>query len=374
MAPTENRLPVLSLFSGSGGLDLGFERAGFEPLLALDIDEAAVKTFNFNRLGSPARKANLETMRPSRIRQWWQKATGEGVGPVGIIGGPPCKAFSVSNVHKLKDDPRANLPLAYARILKAFNRRFDLEFFVFENVAGLGHRPHNSSLQTFIEKFEEAGFSVKPFYLDAVNFGVPQFRNRMFIVGFNDKRYNADQFAPPRNKSRHREVKEVIFGLKPPTFFRHGLDPDEISHHPNHWCMNPRSKKFENGALRSGEMLGRSFRRLNWGDPSWTVAYGHREVHVHPDGHRRLSVFEAMRLQGFPRRGYELRGNLSDQIRLVSDAVPPPLAMALARRIQEFIRQRHPEVFENSHVEDSGHASQAGRAGLQTAAPRSTSA
>ena len=71
---------------------------------------------------------------------------------------------------------------------------------------------------------------------------------------------------------------------------------------------------------------------LEWGKPSWTVADGHREVHIHPSGKRRLSIYEAMLLQGF-RPDYVLKGNLSDQIRLVSDAVPPPLARALAESV-----------------------------------------
>ena len=84
-------------------------------------------------------------------------------------------------------------------------------------------------------------------------------------------------------------------------------------------------------------MKGRPFRVLEWGKPSWTVAYGHREVHIHPSGKRRLSIYEAMLLQGF-RPDYVLGGNLSDQIRLVSDAVPPPLARALAESILKALK------------------------------------
>jgi DNA (cytosine-5)-methyltransferase 1 len=78
---------------------------------------------------------------------------------------------------------------------------------------------------------------------------------------------------------------------------------------------------------------------LEWGKPSWTVAYGHREVHIHPSGKRRLSIYEAMLLQGF-RSDYVLNGNLSDQIRLVSDAVPPPLAAALAECVLKVLKAK----------------------------------
>ena len=142
---------MLSLFSGPGGLDLGFERAGFRAILALDLDPAAVETYNWNRptQAEPAKVADLAKTDPAIIVNWWQEKAGDGVAPVGVIGGPPCQAFSVSNVNKVAEDPRADLPMAYGRILAEFDRRYDLEFFVFENVAGLGHRPHSSSLEGF---------------------------------------------------------------------------------------------------------------------------------------------------------------------------------------------------------------------------------
>lgn len=119
--------------------------------------------------------------------------------------------------------------------------------------------------------------------------------------------------------------------------------------------MTPKSSRFRNGQLVEGQVNGRAFRVLSWDRPSWTVAYGHREVHIHPHGHRRLSVYEAMLLQGFP-KDYRLFGTLSDQIRLVSDAVPPPLASALAEsiravlpRLQELAQSRSNRQRMRSH-------------------------
>ena len=96
--------------------------------------------------------------------------------------------------------------------------------------------------------------------------------------------------------------------------------------------MNPKSPRFRDGSLVEGDSSSRSFKTLAWNKPSITAAYGHREVHVHPNGKRRLSVFEAMKLQGFP-NDYVLRGTLSSQIDQVSEAVPPPLAEAIALSI-----------------------------------------
>ena len=103
--------------------------------------------------------------------------------------------------------------------------------------------------------------------------------------------------------------------------------------HPNHWCMVPKSDRFKNNKLIPGDCSQRSFRTLEWERPSYTVAYGNREVHVHPSGNRRLSVYEAMLLQGYP-TNYELKGTLSDQFQQVSQAVPPPMAKAVAQSIE----------------------------------------
>lgn len=333
VADPGHTVPVLSLFSGAGGLDLGFERTGFEPRLALDFDPVAVETYNWNRRGriSPARVVDLSLASPTQIAAMWNQASPE-IGPRGVIGGPPCQAFSVSNVHRLEEDPRARLPLAYAAILAGLNQRWQLDFFLFENVAGLGHRPHAASLERFKERFAEAGFeNVHEFYLDAVDFGVPQHRRRMFIAGV--RRESGISFQPPAgNQTTRVTVRDTIGELAEPMAYRRGDRPVRHGLHANHWYMNPRSRKFEDGSLRPGEMWGRSFRTLRWDEPSWTVAYGHREVHVHPGGKRRLSMFEAMLLQGFPPE-YELCGSLTDQIRQVSDSVPPPLAAALAHAI-----------------------------------------
>lgn len=364
------KYPVLSLFSGAGGLDLGFESVGFNPILALDIDPVAVDTYNWNRRDrrSPAQVADLSQESPSDLIARWVAVAGTDVLPVGIIGGPPCQAFSVSNVHRIENDPRAELPLKYAEILQAFNEHFALEFFVFENVAGLNNRTHASSLQKFLEAFSSAGFATKTFTLDAVDFGVPQVRKRMFIVGFNRERYPGILFSPPCGDQQQRTVRDAIGHLAEPVRFSRGIDPREFELHRNHWCLNPKSRKFTDGSLTPGKMLSRSFRVLEWDEPSWTVAYGNREVHVHPQGHRRLSVYEAMLLQSFPLE-YELLGNLSDQIRLISDSVPPPVGSAIANEILAAFSRYEQDEYANRQLFTNGQAKQLGFLGEQTVAP-----
>jgi DNA (cytosine-5)-methyltransferase 1 len=183
--------------------------------------------------------------------------------------------------------------------------------------------------------FASAGFTIFEHELDAADFGVAQVRKRIFVVGFNKAKYPDLQFSFPTGDSKTRiTVRDTIGALPAALLFQRGTAPETVPHHPNHWCMRPRSSRFTNGTLKQGEIKGRPFRVLRWDEPSWTVAYGHREVHIHPNGKRRLSVYEAMLLQGFP-KDYVFCGTLSDQIRLVSDAVPPPLARALAAAIAE---------------------------------------
>jgi len=326
-------IPIVSLFSGAGGLDLGFTDAGFEPVLAIDIDPAACQTFKLNHSTSHVIRYDLSNVPkgyiPARLSE-----LPKDVRPIGVIGGPPCQAFSLSNVYKKTDDPRARLPASYARILAELNKAFRIDFFVFENVLGLKHRQHEELFRYFKRLFRAAGFKIVEGQLDAKDFGVPQERKRVFIIGFNEDRYPNLKFAFPLGELKAwRTVRDAIHGLPEPVFFDRSLTPNKIPYHPNHWCMRPRSGKFSNGFLKEGDMKGRPFRVLEWNRPSWTVAYGHREVHVHPSGRRRLSVYEAMLLQGFPPE-YQLVGTLSDQIRLVSDAVPPALGSALGKEIR----------------------------------------
>jgi DNA (cytosine-5)-methyltransferase 1 len=329
-------LQVVSLFSGCGGMDFGFMSAGFEPILAIDVNEAACRSYSLNLPLVRVLRRDLASAPhgyiTERLHELPTRAT-----PVGVIGGPPCQAFSRGNGHKRIGDPRADLPRAYAGVLRELNKEFEVDFFVFENVLGLRHGQHEVQFREFKDLFTDAGFRIFEGELNALDFGVPQVRRRVFVVGFNRRKYRTLEFTfPARRASKPRCVGDFLEELPEPTFFRRGLEPEEIAFHPNHWCMNPRSPRFKNGSLHNSKIHGRPFRLLKWDAPSWTVAYGHREMHVHPSGKRRVSIFEAMLLQGFPEK-YQLYGTLSDQVRQVSDAVPPPLARGLARAIRKVL-------------------------------------
>lgn len=332
---------VLSLFSGAGGLDLGFVEAGFQPRLAIDRDPAAVATYRRNHPHARVERLSLSDLPGDALLQLWREVSPEP--PVGVLGGPPCQAFSVGNRHIRPDDVRRSLPTHYARLLAALNQHHRIHFFVFENVNGLRTSQHRPDYEEFRALFEAAGFRLFEGVLEAMHFGLPQQRARLFIVGFNADLYPATSFRFPQPPllAEQRTVRTAIEGLPEPALFCRGITPGDIPFHPNHWTMFPHSPKFRDPKQRLNWHRGRSFRVLRWDSPSWTVAYGHREVHVHPEGHRRLSVFEAMRLQGLP-DAYVLEGTLSDQFRLIGDAVPPPVAAVLAHAIRNCLPPESP--------------------------------
>lgn len=334
---------IISLFSGAGGLDLGFEQEGFQPVIAYDVSPAAVETYNYNRSAAIARLADLSTLAGDDIVDVIDELQLEE--PLrGVVGGPPCQYFSNGNkARRDNDDPRRMLPLKYAEMLARLNNRYHLDFFAFENVPGITYHNHQADFIRIKQVFEAAGFHVCSRILNAIDFGVAQHRKRVILVGWNRDLYPdaLERFRFPDGTPDRLNIESQIGNLAEPQYWARNLQPDVFPEHPNHWTMNPNSGKFGKPLPPNVHPATRSFRRLSWGRPSYTVAYGHNEIHIHPNGHRRLSIYEAMLLQGFPRgRGeYRLLGSLSEQVKLVSDAVPPPLARALAASIRNFIEE-----------------------------------
>lgn len=366
MSGAQNKL--ISLFCGPGGFDAGFHAAGYETLLAVDKDRPAVMTHRRNHVSADALVLDLTaTWAVDFIWEQCQVRFHDEP-PVGIIGGPPCQSFSVGNSHKVDDDPRHRLPLVYANIIGELNQRFrnELRFFVFENVPSI---KSTASYHDFKERVQQLDFEVFEQELDAQFFGVPQARRRLFVVGINRKQHklvgrrrSKVAFKFPAPVSEPIACGGTLRGVTREAVIANSkLDPEDVqavSGHWNHWCMEPKSSKFRRQILdqeyqgkpyRIAEpdqnqpsslarrMGGKSFKIIDEEKPSYAVAYGHREVHIHPNGHRRLSVYEALLLQGFSPE-YRFMGTLSDQIRLVSEVVAPPVARHLAEAINQQLK------------------------------------
>lgn len=320
---------VLSLFSGAGGLDLGFQNAGFEVKLAIDNEPAAIATHSANFPNATGLAADLVQLGSKGVLALLKDIVPVGQ-RIGVIGGPPCQGFSRANTRSKKTDPRNRLPSLYVRIIKELQSAYEVDFFIFENVLGIRDSPHVSRYRRLISALKSLGFDVEEQEYCALDFGVPQNRRRIIISGVA-KGKKLSKFKPVAVAGK-RTVRDGIGDIAiEPVFFQKGPGGASSEVHPNHWTMAPISKKFQNPDQLSAD--GRSFKRLRWDFPSPTVAYGNREIHVHPSGTRRLSIFEAMRLQGFP-DSFVIKGNLSAQVKQVSNAVPPPMAEALGRAIK----------------------------------------
>lgn len=324
---------IVSLFSGAGGLDLGFQREGFEIAFAVDRMDAAVRTHRRNFPGTTSVVADI-TDRDERSGQLAilgqiSAVLAEG-DTIGIIGGPPCQGFSRANPRSDADDPRNEMPAYYLEIVEALQARYEVIFVLFENVMGIRDAKHGRTFAGIVSRLNDLGLNASVAVHSALDFGVPQARNRVIISGFNNQEAS-ELFAPKKTQRGELTVRSAIGHLPAPAFFSRDLKPEDIPSHPNHWTMQPRSRRFTDPSGLPAPK--RSFRKLAWDKPSPTVAYGHREIHVHPDGNRRLSILEAMLLQGFP-VSFVLEGTLSQQVEQVSNAVPPPVAQALAEAVK----------------------------------------
>jgi DNA (cytosine-5)-methyltransferase 1 len=323
--PRGNDLPkIVSLFSGAGGMDLGFKEAGFTIAVAIDIAAAAIRSHKRNFSRTKAIVGDLIELQPAGVLAHVQ----EKLQPnerIAVIGGPPCQGFSRANSASQADDPRNGLPKLYLEIVRELQRHYTVEFIVLENVLGIRDKKHAKTYAALVAGIKTLGFDVTEKELCAADFGVPQNRRRVILSGLRDgQNYTS---VRPRKRKGVVTVREAIGDLVEPTYFSHKLQPEDIPFHPNHWTMRPRSLRFTRP--NQPDATGRSFKRLKWDVASPTVAYGHREIHIHPNGHRRLSIYEAMILQGFPST-FVLEGNLSEQVEQVSNAVPPPLARSVA--------------------------------------------
>jgi DNA (cytosine-5)-methyltransferase 1 len=325
---------IVSLFSGAGGLDLGFRQARFRLAAAFDNNPASVATYrrNFPRVRSIL--ADLRVLGPDGVLNRIADRVPPGAS-IGIIGGPPCQGFSRANTMALVSDARNSLTTTYLDIVEGLSVHYDVKFVVFENVLGITDRKHADHYEAFRDRLATIGYAVYERRVFASDFGVPQRRPRLLVCGFATRAgYSVKSL---RRRTGTKTVRQAIGGITtPPAFYRRDLRVEDIPHHPNHWTMQPKSARFREG---TEGMDGRSFKRLSWDAPSPTVAFGHREIHIHPTGTRRLSVYEAKLLQGFP-PSFVISGNLSQQVDQVSNAVPPPLARSVANSIRRSLQTK----------------------------------
>jgi len=216
---------AISLFSGIGGLDIGAESAGLKVLGCFEIDENCVRGLQLNKeIGKRTKIHNF--LQHSAIIQadlskehntsanFLRKSCNDELSDVELlIGGPPCQAFSSAGSRKGLNDERGMLYLGYLNVLKSIRPKC----FVFENVIGLKRLEKGKVLDLIVHDFSRLGYNVRVVSLNAVNFGVPQFRERVFVIGTFESNLTLDRFERKLSsiRTRERSTREVLLGLPP---------------------------------------------------------------------------------------------------------------------------------------------------------------
>ena len=299
---------VVSLFSGAGGLDLGFKMAGHEIVWANDLYSDAVDTYRVN-IGKHIVCEDIFEVCADDVPDCDI-----------VIGGFPCQGFSVANTKRNVADERNQLYKQLMRIIDAKKPKF----FVAENVKGIASLGKGQVLEMILSDLTGLGYKVQARILNAADYGVPQLRQRVFIIGIRDD-VNFDYEYPTATHNADGTEgfeKWVAVGDALSIF----PDPDEPNNVPNH--------DYSKYKLRFNGYLGH--RTIDPLKPAPTVTArgddkGGVVVLHHPSNERRMSCRELATVQSFP-VDYVFSGNRSSIYRQIGNAVPPKLAYAVAKQ------------------------------------------
>jgi DNA (cytosine-5)-methyltransferase 1 len=306
---------VISLFSGAGGLDLGFIWAGFKVVWAIDNFEEAACTYRHN-IGDHITCGNIEDVDTSAVPD-----------ADVIIGGFPCQGFSVANIKRTGTDGRNKLYLQFIRFIEAKNPKF----FVAENVKGILSLERGEVFSRIKDDFSRVGYSVRHALLNAADHGVPQQRERVFIFGIrHDLHCDTASFPPVATHAHPKDAERL--GLRPWVSIGEALKDIPEPSEP-HDLMNHDYTKYK---LRFNGYLGH--RRINPDMPSPTITARGDErggvvIHHHPNNHRRMSARETAIAQSFP-MDFFFCGSRTSAYRQIGNAVPPLLARAVGESVK----------------------------------------
>jgi DNA (cytosine-5)-methyltransferase 1 len=343
-----NRPKIISLFSGAGGLDYGFEAAGFATAVALEMNSDCCETLRRNR-DWPIIEGDIQATTTRDLLKAGRLKVGEAAV---LVGGPPCQPFSKSGYWSRGDalrldDPRASTLSSYLRVV----REAQPKVFLLENVEGLAYRGKDEGLRHLLAAVEvinrETGTKYQPAFrvLNAADYGVPQIRRRFVLVASRDGR--EFQFPSPT----HAEDAGTLAGMLPWTTAWDALGdgqvpPDEDVTATGRWAALlpsiPEGSNYLWHTDRGGGMPLFGWRRRYWSfllklakdQPSWTIQAtpGPASGPFHW-ANRRLSMRELCRLQTFP-DDVVLAGSRFSIQKQIGNAVPSLLAEALAREIR----------------------------------------
>jgi len=336
-------MEIASLFTGAGGLDLGFERAGFYVIWANEYDSAIWETFEYNFPKTKLDKRSIVNVSASEIPD-----------VDGIIGGPPCQSWSEAGAGRGINDKRGQLFYDYIRILKEKQPKF----FLAENVSGILHPKHKEAFLNIIKEFENAGYVVSYKLLNANDYNVPQDRLRVIIIGYHKKL--GKKFEFPKSQEYKPVLKNAIYDLRLAKPAKEGnkTNGEELKI-PNHEYMN--------GGFSTIYMSRNRVR--SWNEPSFTIQAGGRHAPIHPQApkmefieqnkrifvlgkehlYRRLTVRECARIQTFPDDFIFKYYNIADGYKMIGNAVAVNFAFHLAKKIKEDLDLINPSSYRQAY-------------------------
>lgn len=321
---------IVSLFSGAGGLDKGFEMAGFDIAWANEFDKTIFETFEYNFPNTKLDKRSIRDVSSEEIPEC-----------IGIVGGPPCQSWSEAGALRGIDDSRGQLFYEFIRILEDKKPLF----FLAENVEGMLAQRHSDALINIKRLFKESGYNLSFKLINAHDYGVPQDRKRVIFVGYrNDLGL---QFEFPKPYEQKFFLKDSIWDLKDTA-----VPAKEKNYTNENICIVPNHEYMIGGF--STIFMSRNRVRL-WSEPSFTIQAGGRHAPIHPQApkmefvekdrrefvkgeehlYRRLSIRECARIQTFPDDFIFKYDNLANGYKMVGNAVPVNMAYALASKISE---------------------------------------
>lgn len=320
---------IISLFSGAGGLDLGFKKAGFNIIWANEYDSSIWETHKNN-----FPETTLDTRSIREI------PSGEIPDADGIIGGPPCQSWSEAGTLKGINDPRGQLFFEFIRILRDKKPLF----FLAENVSGMLASRHKEALNSIKELFDLAGYKLSFKLINACNFDVPQDRKRVFFIGYR-KDLNCE-FTFPKPHNSIITLEKAIGDLKDNAL------PALPGNKTNGDICILKNHEYMTGGFSTIFMSRNRVR--SWHELSFTIQAGGRHAPIHPQApkmlfveqdkrifvpgkehlYRRLSVRECARIQTFPDNFIFYYKTIADGYKMIGNAVPMRLAKALALKIR----------------------------------------
>lgn len=341
---------VVSFFAGCGGLDLGFEQANFRVVWANELEPHCRATYLRNHPDTEFVLGDVCKIDPTDIPDC-----------DGFIGGPPCQSWSIAGKQKGLDDERGQLFMKYIELIKAKQPKF----FVIENVKGILDSKFENVFKMFLDKLNEAGFDVKWQLLDAANYGVPQNRERVFVVGFR-KDLNVNYQFPNTTYPTPIQLERAIGDIKETPIQYGGRDIVK---------SNPQRPNHDVLVTKFSAYYYRGNRRRGWHQPSFTIHATGDNIPLHPSspkmiyfGHenwefqkdkmveyRRLSVRECARIQTFPDNFIFEYEDIKAAYKMIGNAVPPRLAKTLAISIQAALQniQMQEAKKEDNNIMDS---------------------